>query len=73
MPSYNLPTAEIAARYQTGWSIMDLTFEYRVGHKRIKDELAAAGVPIRPKATRHTNPHASAGHVRRGYPQAIRG
>lgn len=71
--SFKLPTEEIAKRYQTGWSILDLTFEYRCGHKRIKDELAAAGVPIRPKATKHANPHASAGHVRSGYPQASRG
>jgi hypothetical protein len=69
---YKLPTEQIVARYQTGWSIMDLTFEYRCGHRRIKAELAAAGVAIRPKGTKNTNPHASAGHVRSGYPQAIR-
>lgn len=71
--SFPLPTDQIAARYRAGWSILDLTLEYRVGHKRIRDELAMAGVTLRPKATKNTNPHQSAGHVRRGYPQAIRG
>lgn len=71
--TYKLPTEQIAARYRAGWSMYDLTLEYRCGAKRIRDELASAGVEIRPKSTQHGNPHGKAGHVRSGYPQALRG
>lgn len=70
--SFDLPTDQIAARYRAGWALLDLSLEYRVGNKRIRDELARAGVPIRPAGTQKGNPNSGAGHVRRGYPQVAR-
>lgn len=70
--SFILPTEQIAARYRAGWTLLDLSLEYRVGNKRIRTELASAGVPIRPAGTHDGNPNTGAGHVRRGYPQVSR-
>jgi hypothetical protein len=61
-----LPTEEIADRYRAGWSMLDLTNEYRVGHRRIRAELDAAGVEVRPRSTQSGNPNGKAGHVRSG-------
>lgn len=49
----DLPDAEIARRYQYGWSLLDLATEYGCSDKAIRDRVVAAGVEIRP-ACRHS-------------------
>jgi hypothetical protein len=63
---FYLPTQEIADRYRAGWSILDLTNEYRVGARRIREELASTGLEVRSASTQAGNPNGKAGHVRSG-------